>query len=68
MVHLDRLMSCIRWIHMTPEDIVLVKHIDPVLFAEPAVSNKAALGQWQRDLLRRGIPFASTDLPSNRCE
>ena len=66
---LDSLIKCIRWVHMTGAEIVDVKHLDPGLFSEPAVSTKAAMGQWHRDLLRRGIQLPPTaQIPSNRCE
>lgn len=53
---------------MTADEIVEVKHVDPGLFNEPAVSRKAAMGQWQRDLLRRGIQAPGSEVVANRCE
>lgn len=68
MSHLERLMSTVRWVYMSAEEMIEAKHVDPALFNDPIVSNKAAMGQWQRDLLRRGIQVPLTGLPLNRVE
>lgn len=66
--HLDNLMNCVRWVYLNSEEVVNVKHVDSAIFNEPAVSSKAAMGQWQRDLLRRGIQPPVHSFPVNRVE
>lgn len=67
--HLDALMNCVRWLYVSTEELIEIKRLDPLIFSDPIVSSKAAMGQWQRDLLRRGITSTNApDIPLNRVE